>query len=569
MIPALEVWVKILSLTSCFFLFLLSMCCQPPSGKEEADLILFNASVWTVNAGHPLAEAVAIAGDKILEVGSSDEILEYQGRKTNLIDCRGAFVLPGFIDSHTHFLSGGFSLSSVDLYSAASREEFVVRIKDKALTLSPGEWILSGDWDHQKFDPPRLPEKEWIDSVTPENPVWVNRHDGHMALANSLALKMAGVTGETISPFGGEIVKDPQTGELTGILKDAAMELVSSIIPESSLAEKVEAALAALVHAGRLGITSIHDMNFETSWEALLEIQRSGGLTARLYGYVPIDRPEIFFEIQSKLDSENGYLRIGGLKGFVDGSLGSSTALFFDPYSDNPETSGILAPSMFPDGIMEERISRAEENGLQVAMHAIGDRANNMLLDIYEKVIADRGIRDRRWRVEHAQHLLPEDMERFGSSGIIASVQPYHSIDDGRWAEKKIGPDRARSTYAFRSLLDKGARLAFGSDWTVAPMNPLAGIYAAVSRRTLDGKNPDGWHPEQIIGMQEAIQGYTIDGAYAEFSEQVKGTIEKGKLADLVMLDSDLFKISVEGLLKARVLMTIVGGRIVYDNEAD
>ncbi len=565
MIPVLEVGVKLLFLSLFLFLFLFSVCCQIPSGREQVELILFNGSVWTVQSGQPHAEAVAVAGGKICAVGSSKDILKLRNRKTRQIDCRGFFVLPGFIDSHTHFLYGGFSLSSVGLYSAASKEEFISRIRDKALALSSGEWILNGDWDHQKFDPPQLPDKEWIDSVTPDNPVWVSRHDGHMALANSLALKMAGVTRDTYSPPGGEIIKDPKTGEPTGILKDAAMELVTSVLPDPSLDEKIKAARAALEHAARLGITSIHDMNFEASYEALIQIRRSPGLTARLYGYVPITRPEIYSEIQSKLDSADGYLRLGGLKGFVDGSLGSSTALFFEPYADNPQATGLLTPDMFPEGVMEERIRQAEENGHQVAVHAIGDRANNMLLDIYEKVIAKSGNRDRRWRVEHAQHLLPEDIERFGKLGIFASVQPYHAIDDGRWAAKKIGQERTRFTYAFKSLLDKGALLVFGSDWTVAPMDPLTGIYAAVSRRTLDGKNPEGWHPEQKITLEEAIKGYTINGALAEFSEKMKGTIEIGKLADMVVLDTDLFKASVEDILKTRVVLTIVGGRVVYE----
>jgi predicted amidohydrolase YtcJ len=565
MIPVLEVGVKLLFLSLFLSLFLFSICCHIPAGREQVELILFNGSVWTVQSGLPHAEAVAVAGGKIYAVGSSKDILKLRSRKTRQIDCRGFFVLPGFIDSHTHFLYGGFSLSSLELYSAASKEEFISRIRDKALALSPGEWILNGDWDHQKFDPPQLPDKEWIDSITPDNPVWVNRHDGHMALANSLALKIAGVTKDTLSPPGGEVIKDPQTGELTGILKDAAMELVTSILPDPSLDEKIKAARAALKHAARLGITSIHDMNFEASYEALIQIRRSEGLTARLYGYVPIARPEIYSDIQSKLDSADGYLRLGGLKGFVDGSLGSSTALFFEPYADNPQTTGLLVPDMFPDGVMEERIRQAEENGHQVAVHAIGDRANNMLLDIYEKVIANSGNRDRRWRVEHAQHLLSEDIERFGKVGIFASVQPYHAIDDGRWAAKKIGRERTRFTYAFKSLLDNGALLVFGSDWTVAPMDPLIGIYAAVSRRTLDGKNPGGWHPEQKITLEEAIKGYTINGAYAEFSEQMKGTIEKGKMADMVVLDTDLFEASVEDILKTRVVMTIVGGRVVYE----
>jgi predicted amidohydrolase YtcJ len=565
MIPVVGVGVKIFCFSCCAIFFLLSFCCFSPSGKEEADLILYNGTVWTVQPDSPLADAVAVSGEKILAVGSSQKILGFKGQKTRLIDCRNLFVLPGFIDSHAHFLSGGFSLSSVQLHSTESKDEFISRIKEKVRSLSAGEWLLYGDWDHQKFDPPLLPSKEWIDPFTPDNPVWINRHDGHMALANSLALEWAGVNRDTPSPPGGEILKDPRTGEPTGILKDSAMDLVDSIVPDPTLEKKAEAARAALAHAAQRGVTSIHDMNFEDSHEALQKIHRSEGLTARFYGYVPIARPEVYSEIQSKLHPGNGTMRIGGLKGFVDGSLGSTTALFFEPYTDFPETSGLLVQDMLPEGMMEKRIRLADSKGLQVAVHAIGDRANHLLLDIYEKIIGDSGNRDRRWRVEHAQHLLSEDIERFGKLGIIASVQPYHAIDDGRWAENKIGKERARFSYAYQSLLDKGAVLVCGSDWTVAPLDPLSGIYAAVSRRTLDGENPGGWYPEQRISLEEAIKGYTLNAAYAEFAESMKGTIEKGKLADLVVLSNDLFEIPVEDILDTRVLMTIVGGRIVHD----
>ncbi|MBM3285135.1 MAG: amidohydrolase, partial [Candidatus Aminicenantes bacterium] len=501
-----------------------------------ADLVLINGAVWTGASEQPWAEAVAIRGEEIFSVGKSRDIRKLAGAKTEVIDLEGSLVLPGFIDSHTHFLDAGFSLLNVRLREAESREDFVARISEKALELEKGEWILNGDWDHQQFDPPELPRREWVDAVTPENPLCVNRHDGHMVLVNSLALRLAGITRNTVSPEGGEILKDPATGEPTGILKDAAMDLVSRVIPEPSFEAKLKAADRALRHAAECGLTSVHDMADAGNFEVYQVLLKENRLTCRIFLYVPITEVDLLARLRLKTPFGTDYLKIGGLKGFVDGSLGSSTALFFEPYADNPQVAGLLYSQMFPEGIMEKRIAAAEEAGLQVAVHAIGDRANAIILDIFEKVTARSGPRDRRWRIEHAQHLRPEDIARMGRLGVIASVQPYHAIDDGRWAEGKIGKERCRTTYAFRSLLDAGVRLACGSDWSVAPLNPLAGIYAAVTRRTLDGRNPEGWYPEQKISLEEALRGYTVNGAYAELAEHRKGSVEAGKLADLVVL---------------------------------
>jgi len=544
--------------------FSLALAWQANPKKEVADLVLLNGAVWTVNPDQPWAEAIAIKEDKILEAGSSQEIREMIGDSTHVIDLKGDFVLPGFIDSHTHFLVGGFSLLSIRLRDTDSREEFITRIADKAKEIEKGVWILDGNWDHQSFDPPEMPRKEWIDLVTLHNPVCVNRHDGHMVLVNSLALKLAGVTKDTPSPAGGEIIKDPETGEPTGILKDAAMNLVMKHIPEPSFAEKLKAAEVALKHAAEAGVTSIHDMAYADNFEVYQELLRLNKLTARLYVYIPITEVEVYARLKLKTPFGNNLLKIGGLKGFVDGSLGSSTALFFEPYTDNPQKKGLLHSQMFPEGIMEKRIIQADEAGLQVAIHAIGDRANNILLDIFERIIAQSEKRDRRWRIEHAQHLLPADIERIANLDIIASVQPYHAIDDGRWAERKIGRKRCQYTYAFKSLLEKGAILACGSDWTVAPLDPIGGIYAAVTRQTLDGKHPEGWFPEQKISLEEAVKGYTINGAYAEFSENIKGSVEKGKLADLVVLSRNIFKIPPEEIKKTEVKMTILNGKVIH-----
>ena len=535
--------------------------------RAMADLALLGGSVWTGDGGRPWAEAVAVRGDRIVAVGTSKDIRRLIGRETMVIDLGKTLAVPGFIDSHTHFLDGGFALLSIRLREAKSRDDFVARIRDKAAELAKGEWILNGDWDHQQFDPPELPSRDWIDAVTPENPVCVNRHDGHMVLANFLALKLAGISARTPAPAGGEILKDPRTGEPTGILKDAAMELVTRLIPGPPFGAKLKAAAAALRLAAENGVTSTHDMAYGTgNLTVYRELLDSGKLTCRIFLYVPIVEVEAFSCLSLKTPFGNDFLKIGGLKGFVDGSLGSATALFFEPYTDNPNVSGLFHPDMIPESLMEQRIRAADAAGLQVAVHAIGDRANAVLLDIFEKVITQNGPRDRRWRIEHAQHLRLEDMGRMARLGIIASVQPYHAIDDGRWAEQKIGPERCRTTYAFRSLLDKGVRLAAGSDWTVAPLDPLAGIYAAVTRRTTDGKHPEGWYPEQKISLEEALRAYTREGAYAEFADKSKGAIKEGFLADIVVLDRNIFKIPAPEIAEARIKTTIVGGRIVFPN---
>jgi predicted amidohydrolase YtcJ len=532
--------------------------------SEMADLVLLNGSVWTGENSRPWAEAIAAKGDKIISVGLSKDVRKFVGRQTRVLDLKGNLVLPGFIDSHTHFLSGGFSLLSVRLRQAASKQEFVVRIEEKAKRSGPGEWILHGDWDHQQFEPPELPRRDWIDAITPDNPVCVNRHDGHMILANSLALRLAGITRDTPSPGGGEILHDPGTGEPTGILKDAAMGLVTRHIPEPSSAEKIRAAEAALEHAAELGVTSVHDMADRSNFKVYQDLLNRKKLTSRVFLYIHVSNVDLYARLFLKTPFGNDYLKIGGLKGFVDGSLGSSTALFFEPYADNPDQVGLLSSDMFPEGIMEQRILAADKAGLQVAIHAIGDKANAIILDVFEKVIVQNGPRDRRWRIEHAQHLRPGDIERMAKLGLIASVQPYHAIDDGRWAEKKIGLDRCRTTYSFRSLLEKGVPLACGSDWTAAPLDPLTGIYAAVTRRTTDGKNPGGWFPEQKISLEEAVRGYTLNGAFAEFAEELKGTVSAGKLADLVILNQNIFQIPLDRILETRVTTTIVGGKIVF-----
>jgi predicted amidohydrolase YtcJ len=537
--------------------------CPASPGGKMVDLVLINGHVWTGNPRQPWAEAVAVRGQRIFKVGPTAEVRKLAAG-ASVIDLDGGLLLPGFIDSHTHFLAGGFSLSSVQLRDCQGREEFAARVAAKAREVGKGEWVVNGDWDNERFSPVELPRKDWIDAVTPDHPVCVNRFDGHMVLANSLALKLAGITRDTPAPPGGEIVRDGRTGEPTGILKDAAMDLVFAKIPEPSPAGKLRAAEASLSEAARNGVTSVHEMADASSFEVFEELARRNKLTARVSIYIPITQVDLLARLKIKSPFGSPYLKLAGLKGFMDGSLGSGTAYFFEPYTDDPRNRGLLHEQMFPEGVMEKRILEADRAGLQVAVHAIGDRANSILLDIFEKVIAADGPRDRRWRVEHAQHLRPADIARFGRLGLIASVQPYHAIDDGRWAERKIGPERARTTYAFRSLRAAGAVLAFGSDWTVAPLSPVLGIYAAVTRRTLDGKSPGGWVPDEKVSVEEALRAYTTDAAFAEFAESDKGSIEEGKLADLVALDRDIFKMPAAGIMEARVRLTVFDGKVIH-----
>jgi predicted amidohydrolase YtcJ len=543
---------------------------QPASHSDSlfATLIIVNARVRTMDTTKPTSEAVAIYRNRILAVGSNSEIRKLAGLGTEVIDARGKLVLPGFNDAHVHFLGGGFQLSSVDLRDANTPKEFADRIAAFANKLPPGRWITGGDWDHERWPgvdgKAPLPTKELIDAVTPNTPVFVSRLDGHMALANSLALKLAGITKDTADPDGGLIVRDPKTGEPTGVLKDAGMSPVWKVVPDATFEEKLAAAKAATEHAARLGVTSVQDMSAGNDVGVYQTLLEKGELKTRIYAVSPLPAWERLARTGVRAHFGNEMLRIGGLKGFADGSLGSTTAFFYEPYLDAPETRGLAGDEMFPEGAMLERVRQADRAGLQVMIHAIGDRANEQILNIFATVKGENGERDRRFRIEHAQHLRRQDIPRFASEKVIASMQPYHAIDDGRWAEKRIGHERAKTTYAFRSLLDSRVMLAFGTDWTVAPLDPMLSVYAAVTRRTLDGKNPDGWIPEQKISVDEAVRAYTVGSAYAEFQEQNKGTITTGKLADIVMLSEDIFSIDPREIERVKVVLTIMDGRVVY-----
>ena len=525
-------------------------------------LAVVNARVWTGNPSQPWATAIAVSGERIAAVGSSAEIakLTRASPAARVIDAKGGMIAPGFIDSHTHFITGGFRLSSVQLRDARTPAEFVSRIKGYAATIPAGAWITGGDWDHQNWGG-ELPRRDWIDSVTPHNPVWVARLDGHMALANTAALAMAKVDASTPQVEGGTIVRDG-SGNPTGILKDNAQSLVNRVVPAPGSQLSDRALDAAMHYVAERGVTSVHNMGGFSDLAAIERAHQSGRLITRIYAVIPIGQWARLRDTVAARGRGDDWVRIGGIKGFVDGSLGSHTAAMFAPFADSPADSGFLVED---PADLYKWTRDADRAGLQVIVHAIGDRAIKLQLDIFERVARENGPRDRRFRIEHAQHIAPPDIQRFAALGVIPSMQPYHAIDDGRWAEKVLGHERAKTTYAFRSLRDAGARLAFGSDWFVAPPTPLEGIYAAVTRRTLDDKNPDGWIPEQKIGVEDALRAYTVNAAFASFDEERQGSLERGKLADFVLIDRDLTSIPGESIREAKILLTVVGGRVVFE----
>ncbi len=533
--------------------------CGPAA--EAPDVIFTSGLVWTGSGDGRAPTAIAVRGERILAVGSDAEVEQLATRATRRVRLKGRRVVPGFIDNHTHFIDGGFGLAGVQLRDAATPEEFANRIGAFAAS-NPDGWVLGGTWDHELWGG-ELPTKDWIDSLTAETPVFVSRLDGHMGLANTRALSLAGITADTPDPPGGEIVRDEE-GRPTGVLKDAAQSLVFGVIPTPSEAEMDRALRAAADHATSHGVTMITDMG---SWDGLATYRRAadrGDLDLRVYAVVPLASWERLAGYVREHGRGDARLFWGGVKAFVDGSLGSTTAWFYDPYQDDPTTAGLMVTD---SAALRASILAADSAGLHVIVHAIGDRANDWLLDVFQAARHANGPRDRRFRIEHAQHLTRDAIRRMGEEGVIPSAQPYHAIDDGRWAEKRIGPARIETTYPFRDLLDAGAALTFGSDWTVAPLNPLLGIYAAVTRRTIDGANPAGWVPAQKITVEEALTAYTSANAYASFLEGDLGTLEPGKFADLVVLSEDILAVDPVAIENVRADLTMIGGRVVYERD--
>ena len=526
---------------------------------EAADKIYFNTTIWTGDSANTWAEAIAIKGNEIVYVGKDYQ--SFKGANTEMIDLGGKLMTPGFIDNHTHFLFGGYTLSGVDLRKAKTPREFISILKEFCQKYNDDRWILGGNWDHEVWGG-ELPSRDWIDSVTGNHPIFLNRYDGHMALANSKALEIAGINKETKVPVGGEMKKNAK-GEYTGLLKDEAMALVNKVIPDPTEKELDEYLQAAVQHAFENGVTQVHDMGWYGGWVDLASYRRNYAnkkLDLRIYSFVPLSNWAKLDSFCKKEGKGDDMLRWGGLKGFMDGSLGSTTAWFYNPYLDDPKTAGLTVTDTID---IRNWVLAADSAGLHIAVHAIGDRANDFILNVFEEA-EKKTSKDHRFRVEHAQHLTQTSIPRFAQLKVIPSMQPYHAIDDGRWAYKRLDDARLKGTYSFKSLLDNKANLTFGSDWMVAPLKPIEGIYAAVTRRTLDDKNPHGWYPEQKISVEQALKCYTTNNAYAGFQENKLGILKKGMLADLVVLDENIFEISPEKIKDVKVLRTIVNGKQVY-----
>ena len=534
------------------------------AASPAADLVLRGGRVWA-GKGRPAATAIAVKDGRVAALGSDADVQPLIGPGTRVVDLHGRLVVPGFNDAHVHFLSGGFGLLSVDLRDARDEQDFAARIGAHARTLPRGTWIQEGNWDHETWPSKALPTRALIDAVTPDHPVFVQRLDGHMALANSLALRLAGVTRESKDPDGGTIVRDA-AGEPTGILKDNAEELVTRAIPEPSREMNLRAARAALKEAARVGVTTIQDNSSVDALRTYQDLRAAGELTARFYVWryassalEPLEKAGL----RTGLGDE--WIRLGALKILSDGSMGSGTAAFFDPYTDDPKTSGLL---LYPVPELERLIREADAAGFQLAVHAIGDRANSLVLDAFEKAAAANPARERRFRIEHAQVVRKADLARYRRLGVIASIQPSHGIDDMRWAERRIGRERSRDAYNVRSFTEAGIPVAFGTDWFVEPLDPRLGLYAAVTRERPEGGPPGGWFPEEKIALEDALDLYTRGSAYAEFAEKEKGTLDPGMLADLVVFAADLFRIPAREILTTPVDFTVAGGRVVFDREA-
>ena len=528
-----------------------------------ADLVLVSAKVWTGDPARPEAQSIAVQDGRIVAVGTNAEIEKWKGAKTTVIDGKGRRVVPGLIDCHTHMSMGGLDLLAMDLRKTKDPAEFTSTVAAYAKKQPAGIWLTDGAWDHEQWTPPTLPTKALLDPATGDHPTCLQRQDGHMMVCNSLALKLGGVDKNTPDPPGGVIVRD-SAGNPTGVLKDEAMSLVWKVRPPRKKEEIVAGLRAAVAHAAKNGVTSVQDLPGDKldlpAWD---EIRSAGGLTVRV-NYRPSITDWPAAKKAQTTYRQDDWLKVGGVKGFMDGALGAGTAVMFEAFSDDPGNTGKYAAEAIPLSKIEERIVGADAAGLQVEVHAIGDKAIMELLDIYQRTAKKNGPKDRRFRIEHTQHLRKNEVPRFAEQKVIASMQPYHAVDDGRWADRRLGPERRLGAYAFRWLLDAKATVAFGSDWDVAPISPILGIAAAVTRATIDGKQPGGWGPEQKITAEEALRAYTVTAAYAAFEEKEKGSLEIGKLADFVILSDDVLSVAPQAIDKIQIDQTVVGGRVVY-----
>jgi predicted amidohydrolase YtcJ len=559
---------KLLTTLSIFLMILASSC----SENGKADLVILNGKVFTNDTLNPYAEAIAIRGEFIISVGTSEEIRRFvDADSTRVIDAGGRLVLPGFNDAHVHF--GPLDPDYIELRYTTDPSVITEKVRLQVEKSRPGELIRGGHWEHEMFTDRQWPSKELIDPVSPHNPVVLSRADGHSVLVNSYVLKASGITKNTPDPFGGEIVKDPVTGEPTGILKETAENLIktgeikTNRTPEQENAKEWQGYLRAMKEARELGVTSVQNAGGADfgDYEKLME---AGELTSRIDigRSLSSDQEKLkaYDELRTRYPASGNWIRFGYLKAFIDGTIGSGTALMFEPFNDDPTTSGL---SMMPCEELEKMVLAADKSGFQVGIHAIGDKGNNWVLNAYEKAVEVNGRRDSRHRDEHTQTLSLSDIPRFAELGVIASMQPTHCISDKKFLEKRIGSERAKGAYAWKSLEDAGARIAFGTDYQVEPLNPMEGLYAAVTRKDRLGEEGEGWFPQEKITMENAIRYYTLGAAYAQFMEDRKGMLREGFLADIVITDKDLFTIPETEIMKTKVDCTITGGRVVFERK--
>ncbi len=541
-------------------------CSQP----EKADLVITGGVVITADSLSPHAEAIAVRGNRIVAVGTEKEISRYvDPQSTKVIDAAGRTVMPGFNDAHAHF--GPVDPDYIELRYVTDPAVITQKVLEQVERSQKGQLIYGGHWEHEMFTTRQWPAKELIDAVSPDNPVVLRRTDGHSALVNSYVLKQSGITRNTPDPFGGEIMRDPVTGEPTGILKESAMSLIrtGAVKVERTADEEREREwrgyLLALEQAAGYGITSIQ-IPGSADFDMYDSIMAAGKLTCRLDigGELTADpaRLDRYDALRQKYPASGDWIRFGYLKDFMDGTLGSATAMMFEPFADEPGKSGL--PQMSYEEL-EMRVLAADSRGFQIGIHAIGPKANNWILNAYEKARVVNGVRDSRHRSEHAQILTEQDIPRFAALGVIPSMQPTHCITDKRFAEKRIGTERSRWAYAWKSLADSGAKLAFGTDYSVEPLNPMEGLYASVTRKDRKGEEGDGWFPMEKITMEKAIEYYTLGAAYAQFMEDRKGKIREGYLADITILSENIFNTPEKMIMSVKADYTIVDGKIVYE----
>lgn len=540
---------------------------------EPADIIVIHGRVYTEDPKQPWAQAVAIYKGKIVAVGDDPVIERRRGMGTKVINAGGKLVLPGFVDCHVHFIGGAFSLGRVKLGGAKDPSDIQKRLREYAGEHPGEDWILGRGWNYAMFGSETLPDKKYLDEIFPNRPVFLKGYDGHTSWVNSMALAMAGIVRETADPPNGAIVRDPKTGEATGALKEAAQELVAKVIPKPSRADQLLGLRAGMKWANAHGVTRVHSAGGDFELLDLFdEMRRRGDLTVRMYISYFLNPPELRPQDLDAIEHarkkyHDEWIDAGAVKFMVDGVVESHTAAMLEPYSDDPSLKGKLfwEPSRYKSAVAE-----LDKRGFQLFTHAIGDYGVRTALDAYEEAEMRNHKQDRRPRIEHIETVTPADIPRFGKLGVIASMQPLHSYPDADtldvWA-RNAGPDRASRAWAWKSISDAGGHLAFGSDWPVVTLNPWEGIQTAVTRQTSEGQPATSFVPEQRLTVAQAIEGYTIGAAFAGRREKSEGSLEVGKLADLIILSQNIFDVEPHKIGATKVLTTIVGGRLVYQSE--